>query len=320
MTRKWKNIGKTILFFLIFALLTTYLSRLVIPKDNMEQFGMRNVAANGILAEKADSIDVLFLGDSLVYSSISPMKMYEDHGFTSYLCSTPAQPLYYTKNLLERTLKEQSPKVVVLEADAIFRDFDLAAPLVQEIQERFPLFEYHDRWKNLQSQDWIGNVRYTYNNALKGSRLEKTIQPVKDIQNYMDSRRKNEEISLINYWILDSIANLCKENNCELLIFSAPSYKNWNWKRHTAVQNYCDQNKVPYLDLNTDAYSVSIDWTKDTRDQGDHLNYQGALKVTRFIQEYLKKNYDLPDHRNDKTYRLWDEALITYKKSMEALK
>ena len=130
---------KIVLFFIILFLLIAYFSRLMIPKDNMEQYGMQNVSANGILAEKQNSIDVLFLGDSLAYSSISPMKMYENKGFTSYLCSTPAQPLYYTRSLLERTLKNQNPQVVLLEVDAVFRDFDISAPFIQEIQHIFPL-------------------------------------------------------------------------------------------------------------------------------------------------------------------------------------
>lgn len=317
---KWNYFRNTIFFFVIFFLLAAYFSRLMVPKDNMEQYGMQNVSANGILAEKPDSIDVLFLGDSLVYSSISPMKMYENQGFTSYLCSTPAQPLYYTKNLLERTLKTQSPKVVLLEADAIFRDFDLSAPFVQEIQDLFPLFEYHDRWKNLQLEDWLGNVRYTYNNSLKGSRLEKDVQPIKNIKNYMDNPKKIEEIPWINYWILDSIVNSCKEKNCELVFFSTPSYTNWNWKRHDSVQKYCDEKSIPYIDLNTDAYPITIDWTKDTRDKGDHLNYSGALKVTSFMEKYLKQNYELPDHRSDPSYHLWNEAIVSYKKVIKALK
>lgn len=314
-----KNLRNTILFFSLFFLLITYFSRLMTPKDNMEQYGMRNVSVNGILAEKPNSIDVLFLGDSLVYSSISPMVMYENQGFTSYLCSTPAQPLYYTKNLLERTLKEQSPKVVLLEADAIFRSFDVTAPFIQEIQERFPLFEYHDRWKNLHYQDWVGDINYTYKNVMKGSRFNKDIFPVENIKDYMKMHRKNESISFLNRWILDQIVNTCKENDCDLVFFSVPSYTNWNWKRHDEIQKYCDQNQISYIDLNSDPHSVSIDWTKDTRDKGDHLNYNGAMKITRFMENYLKQNYDLPDHRHDPAYHLWKEDLVAYKKNIEAL-
>lgn len=310
---------KIVLFFIILFLLIAYFSRLMIPKDNMEQYGMQNVSANGILAEKQNSIDVLFLGDSLAYSSISPMKMYENKGFTSYLCSTPAQPLYYTRSLLERTLKNQNPQVVLLEVDAVFRDFDISAPFIQEIQHIFPLFEYHDRWKNLQSKDWLGKVHYTYNNSFKGSHLEKNIQPIYDIKNYMNKPKKVEKIPWANYLILDSIVNSCKENNCALVFFSAPSYTNWNWKRHNEIQKYCEEKSIPYLDLNTDTYSISIDWTKDTRDKGDHLNYNGALKVTSFIESYLKQNFNLPDHRKDPSYRNWGEALIAYKKAVNSL-
>ena len=80
MSEKWSRLGRIFLFFLIFFMLVWYGSRIVEPKDNLDQYGMKDVSANGILSEGKDSIDVLFLGDSLVYSSISPMEMYEKEG------------------------------------------------------------------------------------------------------------------------------------------------------------------------------------------------------------------------------------------------
>lgn len=320
MSETGNKIGKVFLFFLVFFMLVWYGSRIVEPKDNLDQYGMKDVSANGILSEGKDSIDVLFLGDSLVYSSISPMEMYEKEGFTSYLCSTPAQPLYYTKSLLERTLQNQSPKLVVLEADTFFRDFLATDPAVEKIKELFPLFEYHDRWKNLQAQDWTGDVHYTYNNVLKGFRIHREIKPVEKIGSYMDDHKKGENISILNRWVMDSIVQMCREKDCQVLVFSAPSYKNWNWKRHDAVQNYCDENHIPYLDLNTETKSLSIDWKEDTRDQGDHLNFKGAMKVTKYMESYLKQNYDLQDHRQDEHYQSWNDSLENYKKTIEGKK
>lgn len=317
MSGKWKPAGRVIVFFLLFFVLVWYGSRIVEPKDNLDQDGIRDVSANGILSEKEDSIDVLFLGDSLVYSSISPMEMYQRQGFTSYLCSTPAQPIYYAQSFLEKALQTQHPKLVVLEADMMFRGFVSTDPLVESVKEVFPLFEYHDRWKHLQPQDWTGEVHYTYNNVLKGFRISREIKPVDRVGSYMDERRNKETIPLINRWILDSIVKQCQEKGCPVLIYSAPSYINWNWKRHDAVQAYCDQAHIPYLDLNTQIKELGINWKEDTRDHGDHLNFEGAMKVTRYMESYLKMNYDLEDHRQDPVYQSWNDAWINYQKSVE---
>ena len=43
-----------------------------------------------------------------------------------------------------------------------------------------------------------------------------------------------------------------------------------------------------------------------------HVNYLGAKKYTAYLTAYIKENYDLPDHRGDKTYSLWEEGYAEY--------
>ena len=64
-----------------------------------------------------------------------------------------------------------------------------------------------------------------------------------------------------------------------------------------------------YLDMNLKTEELQIDWEKDTRDGGDHLNFAGATKVTAFLGSYLKGNYALSDHRQDEVYSSWNEDL-----------
>ena len=68
-----KNIIKALTFLFILSILLIGSSRILEPKNNDKESGMATPDANGFLAEKENTIDVLFIGDSLIYTSILPM-------------------------------------------------------------------------------------------------------------------------------------------------------------------------------------------------------------------------------------------------------
>ena len=92
-------------------------SSVVQPKNNQKEFGQVSEAANGIFGEPGRSLDAIFIGDSEAYSSFSPLQMWEEHGFTSYVSATSGQRLTYGYRLLEKALRSQKPKVVVFETN-----------------------------------------------------------------------------------------------------------------------------------------------------------------------------------------------------------
>ena len=58
---------------------------------------------------------------------------------------------------------------------------------------------------------------------------------------------------------------------------------------------------------------VPIDWARDTRDRGDHLNYAGAVKVSSFLGKYLQDTYGLADQRDAAHDNSWNDALGRYR-------
>ena len=65
---------------------------------------------------------------------------------------------------------------------------------------------------------------------------------------------------------------------------------------------------------------IGINWKTDSLDQGDHLNFSGAEKVTKYLGNYLSEKYKLPDHRGDSAYAAWaEESRVYEEKATEIL-
>lgn len=283
-------------------------SRLVIPKNNQAAFGQIDESAYGILGEAEHSVDVLFLGDSEVYTSLSPLQMWKEQGITSYDVSTSGQLMCYSKTLLARALEKQAPKVVVIETNMLFRKVGIEQAAWRELANIFPVLEYHDRWKSLSTADITASPKATWTHPYKGYHAADRTVPSK-VQDYMRPTTQRERISGLNRWYLSQLISMCRKRGIKVVLLSTPSTKNWNAKRHNTVQAYLHERAygadVVYLDLNLQQHDVPIDWEQDTRDGGDHLNDKGAEKVSRYMGAWLKRSYGLMDHRGDAAYRSW---------------
>ena len=312
-----KRGAAAVLFFVGLVGLLWASSWIVTPKNNMKEFGMEEVSANGILGEKDNTIDVLVLGDSESYSAITPMQLWKETGYTAYVCGTSAQTLDYTNRLLRRAFEDQTPKLVILETNAIFRKVALSKAMLSTLGNVLPVFQYHDRWKDLNENDWKGNVKFTWTNDLKGYRYNANIVPSK-IVDYMVPTKDMANIPELNRQYVESIKNYCDEHGAKLIFLSTPSTINWNYKRHNAVAQLADDLQCDYVDLNLMTEEVPINWHTDTRDKGDHLNHAGAVKVTRYLGIYLQNRKELTDHRDDPHYAKWDDSLKKYEAKVKA--
>ena len=75
---------------------------------------------------------------------------------------------------------------------------------------------------------------------------------------------------------------------------------------------------MEYVDLNMLREQVPIDWQTDSKDKGDHLNYNGAQKVTTYLGGYLADKGIFTDHRQDSAYHSWDTCAEQFDRKVKA--
>lgn len=310
-----KNVIKVFIFFIIFVLLLIISSQIFVPKNNLSTT-LRTRKANLVMGEKDNSLDALFIGDSLVYTAINPMYIWENYGFTSYDLAMSAQYLYESYNNLQKSLKNQKPKIVFLETNQFFRKYKIVNVIGAEGKKIFPVFEYHNRWKGLSVNDIFGSGDYNERDALKGFRyMSKVNSPDNVNKNYMKKKKDIKEIPDLNYKYIEKIINKCQENNIEIVFLSTPSMKNCNYSKYLAIKEIANKFNIEHLDLNLDI-KLNINWATETVDKGDHLNFEGSKKVSEYLGNYLKEKGFI-DHRTDSNYNTWNEDLINYKKEVK---
>ena len=259
-----------------------------------------SVKTADIKAEPDNSLDILFFGDSESYAAFSPRHLYSKYGYSSYVCGTAAQKVCDTYAILKDAFETQSPKVIVLETNCLFRDLkskEENPDLVMNcLTDTLPVFANHASWKKA-ARKLLPKSRDERRRKQKGFIVRKNVIPYKGGK-YMKKTKKKRTVKKNISSYLEQIVTLCEENQAKLLLVSTPSPKNWNYKKHNGVQEWADSHSVDYIDLNLEE-GVKINWKKDTKDGGDHLNLSGAKKVTSFMGEYFRANYTLEDRRKE---------------------
>ena len=315
-----KIIFKAIIFLLILFLMLLILSRIFVPKNNTKKAGIpsNRVRQVGVLAEPENTLDVICVGDSEAYTSFIPLEAWNKYGYTTYVCGYPAQRIPSILSIVQQTLTKQKPKIIMLEANSLYRRNPASVFLAQIAYRILPIMEYHNRWKSLTTDDLFKEVKYTNIQRDKGFYLSKKIKAGNN-EKYMEDSKKVSKIQRTNKLYVKILKEMCDRKGIELVIYSTPAPANWTTGKHNGIEKLAKEMGVEYIDMNLIQDKLKIDWTTDTRDEGDHLNYTGSLKATEFLAEYLNKK-NLPDHRSDEKYKKWNECYNKYIKEINKQK
>lgn len=315
------------------------LQRLLMPKY------VKGVVEGALTAEyyqETTDHDVLMVGDCEVYENLSPIKMWEDYGITSYIRGSAQQLIWQSYAMLEDALRYEKPKVVVFNVLAMKYDqpqketynrmtldgmrwsktkIDAINASMCEgesfLSYVFPLLRYHSRWSDLDSDD----VRYMFDSkkiSHNGYYMRVDEKAAEDIPK--GKALNNYTFGENAYKYLDKMVKLCKENDIKLVLIKAPSlYPYWyeEWERQ--MEDYAKKNEVEYINFLKCKEQVGLDFKKDTYDGGLHLNLSGAEKLSTYFGNWLKQTYGLEDHRKDADIaKVYEEKVKFYNDMKQA--
>lgn len=273
----------------------------------------RRAAVVRLQKEKKDTIEVLIIGDSESYTTVSPMQVWKDTGYTMYVGGQSGQTMNEMLTMLETGLDTQHPKAVLIETNALYRTSGNLNQLQEMIATKaasiLPIFQYHDLWKNA----IIKPAGEALNMAGKGFDIRDSVRPYTGSPDYMKQTSKEQEIPRVNQILFDRIAELCRQNGVSLILYSGPSPVNYTMEKHNRLARLASQYDLQYIDMNMETKEIGIDWNKDTLDRGDHMNISGAEKTTAYMETVLK-TLNLTDRRKDPAYQEWNDLAETYQK------
>lgn len=310
-----KTVGNAILFLLLLGVLLSVVSWMFLPKDNSPEAGIDDVLSSGFLAEPAQTLDVLILGDSLPKFDVIPPVLWNQQGFPAYVCAAGGGTLPKVQEWAEEFFRKQTPKVVLLDTNLLTRDPAPHYAAQLWLERQLPVLRYHDNWKIVPPHRMLRKVNYTYCTWEKGYYLCKLIEPADGVEHYMEEEGEDIRISQEEIAGIRQIEALCREHGSRLILLSLPDAFSMNKTRHNTLARLAEEIGIPYLDMNLE--DLGLDWSVDSADGGDHLNYWGAKKVTQYLGIYLAQMDLLSDRRTDPAYEQWN---LDYESFMDMAK
>ena len=176
------------------------------------------------------------------------------------------------------------------------------------LETQLPMIAYHSRWKELTKDDFLYLGTREKHNVLNGAFVYMLETPVKYSPKNFDEDNA-EELSYTELNWIYKIIQLCNENDAELLFTRTPQ-DSYEVGKYIYFTIFCEENDVAFLWMDYEIDKIGLDFNSDYAD-GEHANFKGQEKITKYVGQYLKNNYDIPDHRGEADYVYFEDDFDT---------
>ena len=271
-----------------------------------------NIQDNFMQLER-DSMDMIFIGSSHQFCTISPDLLYEEYGIESFMLATSAQTIPMSYYAAMEAIEYQHPKAIVLEVLYCTNDFRTVTPEMshtffdgmplskikrmavedliaeeEQIYYHLNLGRYHTRWKDLTAEDFMSNLTAPRGGFYSEDTTYNWNIPVISAE---DKEPMPEEMERY----MDMLVELCEEQQVELILYAAPFNSLYDeettredlFRRQRIfnyISDYAAENNLRYYNLFYEMDAMGLDGTTDYKDS-QHFNCKGQEKVTRYMAE-----------------------------------
>lgn len=306
---KRKVVINAILFVLFVAGLVVILYRANFVLRHKEYAGVQDKFAE----MPENSIDVVFIGSSHQFCSISPEILYDEYGMETFMLATSAQTVPMSYYAAMEAIELQKPEMIVFEVSYLANDFRTVTDEMShcffdgmpeceakylgiedliEKENRINFYAllgtYHSRWKELMEKDF-SMTQFTE----RGGVYYENVVYNPPIQLIPKTETEMIPVEMEKY--LDKMVKLCKENDVELVLYAAPFNTLYDSEYETEMLNmrqrmfnyvgeYAKEHKLRYYNLFYEIEEIGLNGETDWMDR-QHLNCYGQAKFTRYMAE-----------------------------------
>lgn len=179
-----------------------------------------------------------------------------------------------------------------------------------------PLTRYHSRWTDIKEGLQRGN-RDEYDFKHGQYAVYRTEPQVDNTVEKMKDKTPVEVSESSMYWY-EKVAELCRDNDIELLLVTTPDQR-WTMGKHNSTAQAAKSLGADYLDYNVDGIieECGLNWQTDFYDD-HHANAGGSIKQTDYLVKYMQDKYNLKASEiSDSTRKRFEEDVEHFNEVLE---
>ena len=290
--------------------------------------------------EDKDSLDFVIIGASEVKNGYSAAEVYKESGITNFPYYVSVNPVHLWKYEINEILREQSPKLIMLELNgAVYEDDETYTTLkhfhkmtesiplsfnkvkmihsfdtsmTDRINCYFPALKYHSDWSDLYFDSDLYSIRKRGYALLRSEHAPLTNTRIEFDGTWKYTDEESDINPLAEQQLRDFL-DFCKEANIENIIFVqfphllTTEEKYVRYGRYNTLARIIKEYGYEYRDFNREIEKIGI--AVDDYYDSDHLNAMGQKKISDYIAKLLVDEYGLErSSLSDKQEKEWNES------------